>query len=146
MGFDWNWALVIAGALMVLVEVALGGFAGFDLALIGSSFALGGAAGLVARSEPIGLAVAGVLCLAYLAAGRRWVRRRIHVRTTPSNADALIGRRALVTERVETHGAGLVKLEGEVWRAVPAAGASGPFEAGVEVTIEGVNGVTLLVR
>ena len=35
MSIDWNWALVVVGALLVLIEVALGGFAGFDLVLIG---------------------------------------------------------------------------------------------------------------
>ncbi len=43
----WNWALIVAGALLILVEVALGGFAGFDLVLIGSAFLLGGGIGLV---------------------------------------------------------------------------------------------------
>src|SRR5688572_12933060 len=42
----WNWVLIVSGALLVLVEVAFGGFAGFDLVLIGSAFLIGGGAGL----------------------------------------------------------------------------------------------------
>ena len=45
MGAGWNWLLVVAGALLILVEVAFGGFAGFDLVLIGSAFVLGGGIG-----------------------------------------------------------------------------------------------------
>ncbi len=33
MSIDWSWLLVVLGAVMVLIEVALGGFAGFDLVL-----------------------------------------------------------------------------------------------------------------
>ena len=47
--------LVVVGAVMVLVEVALGGFAGFDLVLIGSSFVLGGALGLLMGNAAAGL-------------------------------------------------------------------------------------------
>src|SRR5206468_3483705 len=46
MTMQWNWVLVVAGALLVLLEVALGGFAGFDLVLIGSAFVIGGLLGL----------------------------------------------------------------------------------------------------
>ena len=45
MSIDWNWGLIVAGAVLVLLEVAFGGFAGFDLVLIGSSFVLGGGLG-----------------------------------------------------------------------------------------------------
>jgi membrane protein implicated in regulation of membrane protease activity len=64
----------------------------------------------------------------------------------PSNADALLGERALVTVRVAEHAPGQVKVRDEVWRAVPAPGSAGPFEQGVVVTVEGVDGVTLRVR
>ena len=69
MSIDWNWALVVVGALLVLIEVALGGFAGFDLVLIGSSMALGGTLGLMFGSVPVGLDLASALSLVYIAAG-----------------------------------------------------------------------------
>jgi membrane protein implicated in regulation of membrane protease activity len=146
MSIDWNWALVIVGALLILVEVAFGGFAGFDLVLIGSSFVLGGAIGHLAGSAPVGFALASVLCIVYIAVGRRWVRRRIQMRTVQSNTDALIGQRALVIRRLAEHEPGQVKVRDEVWRAVPAAGSTGPFEPGAVVTVQSVDGVTLLVR
>jgi len=146
MGAGWNWVLIIAGALFILVEVAFGGFAGFDLVLIGSAFVLGGGIGLLAHNTMVGLTVAIALCVGYIALGRRWVRARLASRHVPSNADALLGARGMVTVRVAEHAPGQVKVRDEVWRAVPAPGVSGPFEAGVVVTVEGVDGVTLRVR
>ena len=63
MSIDWNWALVVVGALLVLIEVALSGFTGFDLVLIGSSMALGGTLGLIFGSALVGLGLASVLSL-----------------------------------------------------------------------------------
>ncbi|MEK7824272.1 MAG: NfeD family protein [Candidatus Eisenbacteria bacterium] len=143
---SWNWVLLVSGALLVLVEVAFGGFAGFDLVLIGSAFVVGGAVGLWTHNPALGLVVAAALCVVYIVAGRRWVRARLKHRTVTSNADALLGERAMVMVRVAEHEPGQVKVRDEVWRAVPAPGVSGPFEQGAVVTIEGVDGVTLKVR
>ncbi len=146
MDSGWNWVLLVSGALLVLVEVAFGGFAGFDLVLIGSAFVVGGAVGLWTHNPALGLIVAAVLCVGYIAAGRRWVRARLRHHSVASNADALMGQRAMVMVRVAEHEPGQVKVRDEVWRAVPAPGVSGPFEQGAVVTIEGVDGVTLRVR
>ncbi len=66
-----NWLLIIVGAVCVLTEVAMGGFAGFDLVLIGSAVALGGFIGLIVGQPIVGLTVAAVLSLLYIALGRR---------------------------------------------------------------------------
>lgn len=142
----WNWVLVIAGAVLVLIEVALGGFAGFDLVLIGSAFVLGGGIGMALNDPTIGFVTAAVLCLAYIAVGRRLVRARWHTGRTASNTDALLGREALVLERIAAHAPGQVKVNDEVWRAELAADISGPLEPGSRVTVAGINGVTLQVR
>src|SRR5262245_52108537 len=114
MALDWNAALVVVGALLILVEVALGGFAGFDLVLIGSSFLLGGALGLLFGSVPIGLVVASIACVLYIVAGRRIVRRRLAHTKTPTNTDALVGARALVTGRIADHTAGQIRVRDEI--------------------------------
>ncbi len=142
----WSWALVILGALFILIEVALGGFAGFDLVLIGSTFVAGGALGLALHDATIGLVAAGVLCVAYIAVGRRWVRARMRRPGLPSNTDALLGQRGRVVSALTVHDPGQVKVRDEVWRARPAPGQAEPIEPGTEVTVEGVDGVTLLVR
>ena len=142
----WCWALIIGGALLVLVEVALGGFAGFDLVLIGSCCILGGLAGLLAGNTTAALVLASVLGVLYIAAGRRWVRQRIHRTHTPTNIDALIGQRGLVTAALSAHAPGQVRVRDEIWRARPAEGQPDTVEAGAEVVVERVDGVTLIVR
>jgi membrane protein implicated in regulation of membrane protease activity len=142
----WNWVLVIVGAMLVLVEVALGGFAGFDLVLIGSAFVIGGGLGLALGSPMIGFVTASVLCIAYIAAGRRIVRARMHTPKLQTNTDALIGREGVVMQRIDVHAPGQIKLGDEVWRAEPADGAGGPYEPGARVTVAAIRGVTLQVR
>jgi membrane protein implicated in regulation of membrane protease activity len=142
---NWNWVLLLSGAGLILVEIALGGFAGFDLVLIGSAFVLGGALGLAFGNTTLGFLVASALCIVYIAVGRRWVRKRLHNRTVPSNADALIGQSGMVVVKVGAHEPGQVKVRDEIWRAVPASG-NGPFEAGAIVTVAAIDGVTLEVK
>jgi membrane protein implicated in regulation of membrane protease activity len=146
MSLNWNWVLVVGGAVLILLEVALGGFAGFDLVLIGSSFLVGGGLGLLLGNTSVGLFASAILCLAYVAGGRRWVRARMHHSVVPSNTDALIGLRGVVTVRVSNHEPGQVRVRQEIWRAVPVEAGAGPYEPGVEVTVAGVDGVTLQVR
>lgn len=143
---NWNWTLVVAGAVLILTEVALGGFAGFDLVLVGSAFMLGGALGLLFHSTNLGLIVGGGLGLLYLLIGRRYVRRKIHIKTTPSNVDAVLGQSGVVLSRVTEYEPGRVKVRSEEWLATPAAGVSGPIEPGTIITVEAVDGVTLKVR
>ena len=149
MSISWNWLLIISGALLILLEVALGGFAGFDLVLIGSAFMVGGAVGLVFHGLYLGMTVAGILCALYILVGRRWVRSHFDGKGdagVKSNADAVIGEKALVLARIAPHCPGRVKVMQEEWRAVLDAAAAGPMEEGTEVVVTGVDGVTLQVR
>ncbi|HEX5030663.1 MAG TPA: NfeD family protein [Candidatus Eisenbacteria bacterium] len=143
---NWNWTLLIGGACLILAEVSLGGFAGFDLVLVGSAFMLGGTLGLIFHSTNLGLIIGGGLGLLYLLIGRRYVRRKIHIRSTPSNVDAVLGQSGIVLARIAEHEPGRVKVKSEEWLATPAAGVNGPIEPGTIVTVEAVDGVTLKVR
>lgn len=143
---SWNWALVIVGAVLILLEVMAGGFAGFDLVLIGSAFILGGVGGLVFQSAIVGIVLATVFCLAYILLGRRWVRTRMLRPSLPSNTDALLNRRGLVTARIAPHQPGRVKVDDQEWRALGVETETAEFEPGTEVTVDSVDGVTLRVR
>ncbi|HKV05245.1 MAG TPA: NfeD family protein [Candidatus Acidoferrales bacterium] len=144
---NWvNWLLVIGGIICVIVELSLGAFTGFDLALVGGSLAVGGAVGLVAGSAEIGLLAAGALALIYLAAFRSWLKSHLTVKDHPSNVDAVVGRTGVVTKKIAPYAPGMVKLGGEVWRAELAGGQDAARDAGAEVTVESVEGVTLKVR
>lgn len=146
MRISWNWTLIIAGALLVLVEVAFGGFAGFDLVLIGSAFVIGGALGLAFKSAVLGFIVASALCILYIVLGRRYVRARFRHKPTESNVDALLGRQGVVVQRIAPQAPGQVRVNDEIWRAEAAPGVTDVFEPGSLVTVAGVSGVTLQVR
>lgn len=62
-----------------------------------------------------------------------------------TNADALVGRRAIVTERIEGElHAGRVKIDGDDWKAVSLD--TEPIEAGATVEVTAINSVILTVK
>ena len=146
-----NWALIIAGAILIIVEVILGAISGFDFLLIGSAILLGGVVGLAAHSGTIGLAAGGVLSLVYVFVGRKRVRNRLRRPGIPSNTDAVLGRTALVVKDITAREAGQIKLEGEEWRALPDLdGEAGDpaeirYPAGARVRVSRIDGVTAYV-
>lgn len=146
MALPWNWVLIVAGALLILVEIAFGGFAGFDLVLIGSAFVVGGGLGLLFHSATLGTIVASALCVGYVVLGRRWVRARIQPRHAATNVDALIGKQGIVVQRIAPHAAGQVRVNDEIWRAELAPDVQGALEPSAVITVSGMSGVTLQVR
>ena len=144
---NWvNWLLVIGGIVCVIVELAMGAATGFDLALIGGSLTIGGAIGLFATSEKVGLLAAGGLSLIYLAVFRRWLKSRLSVKEQASNVDAVLGKTGVVTKRIAPREPGIVKVGAECWRAELASSDETARDAGATVTVESVEGVTLRVR
>lgn len=144
---NWvNWLLVIGGVLCVVVELALGAITGFDLALIGASLSAGGALGLFAHSEKIGLLSAAILCFVYFVVLRSWLKAKLQVKPQSSNVDAVVGRTGTVTRKIGPREAGTVKVGSEEWRAELAAAEEKGKEVGSLVTVVGAEGVTLKVR
>ena len=143
-----NWILLIVGVLAFVAEVVLGAATGFDLALLGASLAAGGAAGLLFNSPQIGLFSAGALAFLYLAFLRKRIRAKLTSPHTPTNIDALLGKSAVVTERIGPHAPGMVRLGDELWRARLVRDVDGEpaQEPGTTVTVDAVDGVTLKVR
>ena len=143
-----NWILLIVGVLAFAAEVVLGAATGFDLALLGASLAAGGAVGLLFGSAKVGLFSAGVFAFVYLVFFRKRIRSKLSSPHMPSNVDALLGKSALVTERIGPHAPGMVKLGDEVWRARLVRDDAGEqaLEPGATVTVDSVEGVTLRVR
>ena len=65
--------------------------------------------------------ISSVLCLVFV---RPSLVRRLHNKAErKSNADALIGRQAKVTEAIPADGYGYVQIDGDLWRAVSADNA-----------------------
>jgi membrane protein implicated in regulation of membrane protease activity len=64
---------------------------------------------------------------------------------TPTNADAVIGETAIVTERIcNIENKGLVKVRGQIWSARSADGAE--LEEGETVSVISIEGVKLICR
>jgi membrane protein implicated in regulation of membrane protease activity len=141
-----NWSLVIGGVLLVVLEVALGTITGFDLALLGVSLVAGGVLGLLFGSTKVGLFSAGAIAFIYLAFLRRRIRSKLSSPNRPLHTDTLVGRTALVTERIAPHAPGMVRVGDELWRASVSPGDGGPFEPGTTVTVSAIEGVTLAVK
>lgn len=63
-----------------------------------------------------------------------------------TNADSLIGQKAVVLETIDTlHGTGRVEVNGMEWSA-KVEDATPVIEAGTVVSIEGIQGVKLIVK
>ena len=144
---NWpSWFLVIGGGIMIIAELALGAATGFDLALLGISLAAGGGLGLLLSSTRVALFASGAFAFVYLAFFRRYLRTHLSAPDRPSNVEALIGRGGIVTVRIEPAVAGQVKVGDEVWRAILPHGSQKIRETGESVTVEAVEGVSLIVR
>ncbi len=139
----WLWLIfVIVGLLFALVELIIGVETGLDLVFIGSAFILGGLVTWPFHSWILTVIVTGVICIAYVALGRRYVHRWTAVRKSRTNIDAIIGRQGIVLRSVAKNVDGLVKIGYEQWRAR----AEEVIKEGDEVVVTGISGATLIVQ
>ena len=128
-------ALLCAGEVVTLDLVLL--------MLAGAALATAGVAVLTGALAVQLVAFAGTALL-LLAVVRPVARRHLEVRSAlPSGAARLQGRHALVVQTVDAAG-GQVRVDGELWRARPYAGA-GELAAGSTAVVAAVEGATLLV-
>lgn len=109
---------IIAGLMLVLVELVVGLQAGFDLVLIGTITIISGAVGIATNSIQLMLLLASALSIAYIFLGRNKIRQKITVITKKTNIDKLIGMQGVVIRSITPDTAGLVRLHDEDWRAI----------------------------
>ena len=139
----WLWLLfVIAGLLFVLLELIVGVDTGLDLVFIGSVFIIGGLATWAFHSWQLTVIVTSIICVAYVAVGRRYVHRWTAVRKVKTNIDTIIDRRGIVLRSIARNVDGLVKVGNEQWKAR----AEEDIEKGAEIVVTSVSGVTLIVK
>ncbi len=141
---SWVFWLVfiIVGLLLVLLELVIGVETGLDLVFIGSAFILGGLVSWPFNSWVLALIITGVICVAYVALGRRYVHRWTQVKQAKTNIDAIIGKQGIVLKNIAKNVDGLVKVGNEQWRAR----AEEDIKKGEEIVVNGVSGVTLIVE
>jgi membrane protein implicated in regulation of membrane protease activity len=130
---------VVIGLLLAITELAVGTF---DLVIIGSAFVLGGLVTWPFHNWVLTAVVISVICLGYVALGRRYVHRRVSINNTPTNIDAIIGRNGIALSSISRNAGGLVKVNNERWRAK----SDDDIGEGDIVVVDGLRGVTLMVR
>ena len=140
---EWLWLIFVAvGLLMVLLELIVGVETGLDLVFLGSAFILGGLITWPFNSWILTVIIVSVICVAYVALGRRYVHRWKAVGKSKTNIDAIIGRTGVVMRDITRINDGLAKVGNEQWRVR----AEEEIKEGDEIIVTGVSGVTLIVE
>ena len=140
---EWFFLIFIGiGLAMILLELLMGMFTGFDLVFLGSAFIIGGLISWPFHSWMLALVITMIICLAYIVLGRKYVHRWSAVKKEITNIDRIIGLRGVVLRDVSLSNTGLVKVGNEEWRAR----AETAIEQGAVIKVIGISGVTLSVE
>ncbi|PJI95245.1 NfeD family protein [Luteimicrobium subarcticum] len=143
---DWHWLWWIVAALVfALLEVVT---LSFVLLMFAGGAVAAGIVALAGGSAWWQVVAFALVSTVLLLTARRALLERFRDRTPKhlTNADALVGREALVLDAVTGTG-GRVKLGGEVWTARTASGARPePLSAGEPVRVVRIDGATAVVE
>lgn len=135
----WIWWLVAAGVLIaaelftgtfVLLMLGTGALAASIVAIVGGDLWLQGLVFAVVATFALWLV-------------RPWINRRLHRGKEETGLASIEGLDAIVVERVDT-GHGMVKIEGELWRARPFD-TEKTYDPGEQVRVVKVVGATVMV-
>ena len=134
---------LIAMVILLVVEAMVPG-------LISIWFAIGALAALISAlfHAPVWLQLVWFFAISILTLvlTRPFVKKYVNSRVTPTNADVVIGKDAVVTERIDNlHAQGAVMLDGKVWTARTEK-EQVTVEAGETVRILRIEGVKLIVE
>jgi len=134
-----SWAAV---ALVFFgLEIATAGFWFMWLGIAGAVVALFTVSGLI-TSLSVQCLIFAIVSLILVIFTRPLLLKFIHVKDTPSNMNALVGRTAIVLLPISPLEFGQVKVNGEIWTAA----ADMEIAAGQQVTVIGIDGVKLRVE
>ncbi|MDD5702219.1 MAG: NfeD family protein [Dehalococcoidales bacterium] len=137
------WFIFIGiGLLMILLELIVGIGTGLDLVFLGSAFIIGGLVSWPFHSWVLTLIITLVICIVYLALGRRYVHRWTATRKEKTNIDVIIGKRGIILQSLMPGDIGLVKVDNEEWRARAEEG----IEKGEAIVVTAISGITLNVE
>jgi membrane protein implicated in regulation of membrane protease activity len=141
-----DWLIWFLGAIGLLVAEMF--TAGFWLACLAVGAAV---AGIVALVPGLGPATQGITFAISSLLSMAGLRPRLmrYFQLGPGSdvrtgVDALLGKTAIVTERIGPGSTGRVKVDGEDWRG--ASSDDTALEPGTHVTIIQVDGTTLMVE
>jgi membrane protein implicated in regulation of membrane protease activity len=131
---------LIGGIALIAAEVLSGDF---FLLMVGTAALFGAAADWIFSNTIIAAVVFALVSIGLVTFARPWLKRRMHGALIHTNADALIGRKAVAVSVVDLHG-GQVKLDGDLWSA-RAFDDKLEITPGASVTIVEISGATAVV-
>lgn len=135
---------LIVAIILVIIEICTAAFGSICFAIGAAFSALAAGLGLSLTWQIIIFAAVSLLTFIFLRpiAMRFLDRKSKDVKT---NADALVGRKGIVSERIDsTQHTGRVAIDGDDWKAVSANGSV--IEKGVEVEIVKRDSIILTVK
>jgi membrane protein implicated in regulation of membrane protease activity len=131
---------LIGGIALIAAEILSGDF---FLLMVGVGALFGAGVDFVSGNTIAATVVFAVVSIGLVTFARPWLKRRMHGDLIHTNADALIGRKAVAVSAIDQNG-GQVKLDGDVWSA-RAFDDKNEISPGDEVTIVEIAGATAVV-
>ena len=135
------WALI--GVLCLILELTSGDFFLMCFSIGAFVTAVVAAFGTGFMAQLIVFAVASLLCLLFV---RPLALKYFHRNdpNQPSNVDAMVGRRGVVTEDIPERGHGRVKIDGDSWKACGLGDIA--IGKGTRVEVTEINSVIVTVK
>lgn len=135
---------LIAALALVIFEIFSATFGAICFAIGAGFSALGAGLGLNLTWQIVIFAVVSMLTFIFLRPFMMKIMDR-KTKEVKTNADALIGRKALVSERIDAaQHTGRVAIDGDDWKAVSEDGSV--IEIGIEVEIVKLDSIILTVK
>ena len=140
----WQIWLLVAAAFVV-IEIFTSGFAVACFS-VGCVFgAILAACDLSLTWQVVAFAIGTFLSFILIRpVVMRYLDKKTNDNHIKTNMDNIIGKTAVVTERIEGNGYGRVKIDGDDWKAQTADGAAA--EVGEKVRIESFESIILTVK
>ena len=102
--------------------------------------------GIIGFGTGVQIAVFSIVSIVLLVSTRPIALKYFNKERQKTNAESLIGKQALVLEEVDTlHNKGVVEVNGQEWSAKTEE-PSGKKKKNTVVTIEGIQGVKLIIK
>jgi membrane protein implicated in regulation of membrane protease activity len=131
---------LIGGIALIAAEMLSGDF---FLLMVGIGALAGAGSEWIFGNTLVSCAVFALVSIGLVTFARPWLKRRLHGELVHTNADALIGRKAVAVSEVDARG-GQVRLDGDVWSA-RAFDDNRPIAPGTPVTVVEIAGATAVV-
>jgi membrane protein implicated in regulation of membrane protease activity len=131
---------LIGGIALIAAEILSGDF---FLLMVGVGALSGAGAEWLFGNTLVSSAVFALVSIGLVTFARPWLKRRMHGELVHTNADALIGRKAVAVSEVDENG-GQVRIAGDVWSA-RAIGGNQAIAPGTSVTVVEIAGATAVV-